>query len=191
MADYRKNRFSFDRKYYENLSKRPVEGSAVRKEEVEYEEDFYDDSQLFTEEYSEQDFASTSPYKKRKNRFEFAPDAGSRQAVKYKKKYNFSFIKLFMLAVVIGAIVHSGATYIQARDGIVKANAAINAAKKELTDIQNYNKSLMGQLDVETDRNYIYTVAVSKLGMIYPKENDTVYYEKPGEGYVRQYFEIP
>ena len=41
------------------------------------------------------------------------------------------------------------------------------------------------------DRNYIYAVAVEKLGMRYPKENDIVYYEKSDEGYVRQYHDIP
>ena len=56
MAENRRNRFSFDRNYYENYNRGVVEGSAARKAEVEYEEDFYDDTQLFTEEYSEEDF---------------------------------------------------------------------------------------------------------------------------------------
>ena len=192
MAENRRNRFSFDRNYYENYNRGVVEGSAARKAEVEYEEDFYDDTQLFTEEYSEEDFRSTSPRKKeRKNRFEFNPNLRTETQVKYKKKYNFGFIKLFMIAVLSVAIVKCCYTYIEARADIIQANRAIATAKAELKDIRNINDSLLGQLDVETDRNYIYTIAVSKLNMIYPKENDTIYYEKPDEGYVRQYYEIP
>ena len=192
MAENRRNRFSFDRNYYENLGRKVVVGSAVRKDEVEYEEDFYDDTQLFTEEYSEEDFATTSPRKKeRRNRFEFNPDLRTETKVKYKKKYNFGFLNLFMIAVISIALVKCCYTYIEARADIIQSNRAIATAKAELKDIQNINDSLLGQLDVETDRNYIYTIAVSKLNMIYPKENDTIYYEMPEEGYVRQFYDIP
>ncbi|MBR4776917.1 MAG: hypothetical protein IK007_04810, partial [Lachnospiraceae bacterium] len=81
--------------------------------------------------------------------------------------------------------------YIEVRADIIQANKKISAAQNELKDIQNKNNALMGKLDVEMDRNYIYAVAVEKLGMRYPKENDIVYYEKSDEGYVRQYHDIP
>ena len=194
MAEARRNKFSYDRSYYENLKRGAVDGSVAKKYDVkeDYEEDFFEDTELFTEEYSEYDFESTSPKKREYERIrEVGRSTETRTRVKLRKKYNFGFIELLMLIVALGAMVRACYGYIEARADITQANKKINAAKQELQDVQNINASLMGQLDVEVDRNYIYTVAVSKLNMIYPKENDTIYYEKPEDGYVRQYHEIP
>ena len=194
MAEAKRNKFTYDRNYYENLSRGPVEGSVAKQYDVkeEYEEDFFEDSELFTEEYSEYDFETTSPRKIERERVrETERFVETRSKVKLKKKYNFGFIELLMLIIALGALVRACYGYIEARADIIQANKRITSAKQELKDIQNINNSLMGQLDVEVDRNYIYTVAVSKLNMIYPKENNTIYYEKPEDGYVRQYHEIP
>ena len=193
MAEMRKNKFSYDRNYYENVRTAQVVGSAAKKLEAqeEYEEDFFEDSELFTEEYSEHDFESTSPRKKAEPIRDIRPSARPNERVKIKKKYNFGFIELLMLVVALVAVVHAVYGYIETKAAITQANKNIQAAKQELTDIQNKNEALIRNLDVETDRNYIYTVAVSKLNMIYPKENDTIYYETPSDGYVRQYHEIP
>ena len=193
MAEMRKNKFSYDRNYYENVRTAQVVGSAAKKLDAqeEYEEDFFEDSELFTEEYSEHDFESTSPRKKAEPIRDIRPSARPNERVKIKKKYNFGFIELLMLVVALVAVVHAVYGYIETKAAITQANKNIQAAKQELTDIQNKNEALIRNLDVEKDRNYIYTVAVSKLNMIYPKENDTIYYETPSDGYVRQYHEIP
>lgn len=192
MAEMRKNKFSYDRNYYENVRTGQVEGSAAKKMDValEYEEDFYEDPALFTEEYTERDFESTSP-RKRQEKIRNIQQEAPYERVKVKKKYNFGFIELLMLVVALVAVVNAVYGYIETKASITQANKTIQAAKQELTDIQNKNEALVRNLDVETDRNYIYTVAVSKLNMIYPKENDTVYYEAPTAGYVRQYHDIP
>ena len=195
MAELRRNKFSYDRNYYENVRTGEVVGSVARKIDVEeeYEEDFFKDSEVFTEDYSEIDFESTSPRKKQERIREVynTPRTAQNVKVKVKKKYNFGFIELLMLVVAMVALVNACYGYLETRADIIQANKRIQAAKNELQDIKNTNDSLVGMLDVETDRNYIYTVAVSKLNMIYPKENDTVYYEEPTAGYVRQYHEIP
>ena len=193
MAEMRKNKFSYDRNYYENVRTAQVVGSAAKKLDAqeEYEEDFFEDSELFTEDYSEHDFESTSPRKKAEPIRDIRPSARPNERVKIKKKYNFGFIELLMLVVALVAVVHAVYGYIETKAAITQANKNIQAAKQELTDIQNKNEALIRNLDVETDRNYIYTVAVSKLNMIYPKENDTIYYETSSDGYVRQYHEIP
>ena len=195
MAEIRRNKFSYDRNYYENMKSGQVVGSVAKKIEVaeEYEEDFFKDSELFTEEYTEHDFESTSPRKRKEKVREIQTAARPevRVRTKLKKRYNFGIIELLMIVIAVGALVHASYGYIEARQSITQANKDIAAAKQQLIDIQNTNDSLVGALDVETDRNYIYTVAVSKLNMIYPKENDTIYYDVPQNGYVRQYHEIP
>ncbi|MBR4343828.1 MAG: hypothetical protein IKP88_14225 [Lachnospiraceae bacterium] len=194
MAEARRNKFSYDRNYYEHTGSAPVKETAYDlHDETEYEVDFLEDGSIFEEEYTELDFEGTSPKVRRVRVNPIKSVPGQREVTKekVKRKYNFSFLTIMMLAVSLVALVGASYRYIETRAEVIQANKRITAAKTELKDIQNINSTLKSQLDVETDRNYIYTFAVSKLKMIYPKENDTVYYEKPEEGYVRQYKEIP
>ena len=192
MAEERRNKFTYDRNYYENMRKTPVEGSTARKyDAAEYEEDFFEDEEAFAEEYTERDFESTSPRRRRAaaTRIYEAPEVRVKE--KIERQYNFNKIFVLAMAVLLVSLVVASYNYIETRAEVIQANKRINSAQTELKDIQNINEALKRQLDVETDRNYIYTVAVSKLGMIYPKENNTVYYDNPAEGYVRQYTNIP
>ena len=193
MAEMRRNKFSYDRSYYENGGNHTVEGSSAKAYDVamEYQEDFLDDPELFSEEYTEADFESTSPRKVRREqqRVEVAPRRKVKEKVK--RKYNFNALTIMMVVFSLVLLVGSCYMYIEARAEVIQADKRVAAAKSELKDIQNINDSLRSQLDVETDRNYIYTVAVSKLNMVYPKEADKIVYEKPTDGYVKQYQEIP
>ena len=192
MAEGRRNKFTYDRNYYENMRKAPVEGSTAKKyDAVEYEEDFFEDEEVFTEEYTEYDFEGTSPRKRRTAGTRVYGVPAGRVKEKVERQYNFNALFVLAMAVLLVSLVVASYNYIETRAEVIQANKRINSAKTELKDIQNVNEALMKQLDVETDRNYIYTVAVSKLGMIYPKENNTIYYDKPAEGYVRQYKNIP
>lgn len=190
MAEIRRNKFSYDRNYYENMKKIPVEGTAARA----YDEDVEDFPDEYTEEYTEADFEGTSPKKRRvevhparRPRTQVKPQA----EVKLKKRYSFDLVLVTALLAMIVFLVGSCYRYIALREEVIQASKKIVAAKTELEDVNNLNSAFMKRLDVETDRNYIYSVAVSKLNMIYPKENNTVYYERPDEGYVRQYKAIP
>lgn len=192
MAEIRKNKFTYDRNYYENMDRVHVAGTAAKDlNAIEYEEDFFENGEAFDEEYSEYDF-ETSPKKREKVKPEIytEPRRGSRKE-KVKVLYKFRLFTLLMTVVSLGALVLASYRYIEVRAEITQANKKIEVAKTELKDIQNKNSALMSQLDVEMDRNYIYAMAVGKLGMKYPKENDIIYYTKADEGYVRQYHDIP
>ena len=195
MAESRRNKYSYDRNYYETIRKAPTEGSAARSLDIEeIEEDFSEDPEVSYEEYTEKDFETTSPRKKKREYRPVehtAPRTKQQTKVKVKVKYNFGFVSIMMILISLVALTVACYRYIEARADITQANKKIAAAKNELQDIKNINMSLTSRLDVEADRNYIYTVAVSKLNMVYPKENNTIYYEKPVQGYVRQYQEIP
>lgn len=191
MAEIRKNKFTYDRNYYENMDKVHVAGTAAKDlNAMEYEEDFFENGEAFDEEYSEYDF-ETSPKKREtvKPEIYMEPRRGKKEKVKV--LYKFRLFTLLMTVVSLGALVLASYRYIEVRAEITQANKKIEVAKTELKDIRNKNSALMSQLDVEMDRNYIYAMAVGKLGMKYPKENDIIYYTKADEGYVRQYHDIP
>ncbi|MBQ5932394.1 MAG: hypothetical protein IJL55_01630 [Lachnospiraceae bacterium] len=191
MAEIRKNKFTYDRNYYENMDKVHVAGTAAKDlNAMEYEEDFFENGEAFDEEYSEYDF-ETSPKKRETVKPEIYTEPRHGKKEKVKVLYKFRLFTLLMTVVSLGALVLASYRYIEVRAEITQANKKIEVAKTELKDIQNKNSALMSQLDVEMDRNYIYAMAVGKLGMKYPKENDIIYYTKADEGYVRQYHDIP
>ena len=41
------------------------------------------------------------------------------------------------------------------------------------------------------DLKHIYEVATGELGMVYPSDDQILYYDKTESGYVRQYEDIP
>ena len=191
MAEAKRNKFTYDRNYYENMDKVHVAGTAAKDlNTIEYEEDFFENGEAFDEEYSEYDF-ETSPKKRETAKPVVYTEPRRAGKEKVKVLYKFRLFTLLMTVISLGALVLASYRYIEVRAEITQANKKIEVAKTELKDIQNQNSALMSQLDVEMDRNYIYAMAVGKLGMKYPKENDIIYYTKADEGYVRQYHEIP
>ena len=104
MADVKKNKFTYDRNYYENMSKH-VSGTAAKAlDALEYEEDFFEDGEIFDEEYSEYDF-ETSPKKKEPVRPAIQVTPGRHKKEKVKVRYKFNIVTLMMIVVSIVALV--------------------------------------------------------------------------------------
>ena len=41
------------------------------------------------------------------------------------------------------------------------------------------------------DLDYVYSIAVNELGMVYPNNNEVITFEAADDSYVRQYADIP
>lgn len=188
MATGRQNKFAYDRRYYESRYSSAVEGNAARQlAEEEYEEEYYTDEELYDEEYEEEDFYGVAPETTPQQQNE--AETGRRVVIK--KKYNFNFITTVMLVIAVCALLYNAYQYLAVQSQINVMTKQLSVAKAELEDVTAINASLKNRLDVDVDRNMIYSLAVSKFNMQYPNENQTVYYEKPDSGYVRQYQKIP
>lgn len=182
----RKNKFSYNRNYYEQRYASAIEGNAARQLETEFEEEYYSDEE-FDEEYEAEDFYGVAP--------EYAPQTRPEQEYEYnikiKRKYNIRLVSAMILVLSVCALLYSSVKYLELHSVINQKEHQVTAAKTELNDLLSLNESLKTKLDVEVDRNYIYSVAVSRFNMQYPNSNQTVYYEKPDGGHVRQYQNIP
>lgn len=178
------NKFAYDKNYYERRYSASIEGNAARQLEEEYEEEYYSDEELYDEEYEEADFGIEPEY-------EYETEAETEQKVKIKRKYNFNAIAVMFMMISVVGLMYASFGFLAARSSISQATKALATAKSELADAEAINASLRNQLDVDVDRNYIYTVAVEKLNMTYPTNGQTVFYERPDEGYVRQFQSIP
>lgn len=99
---------------------------------------------------------------------------------------------MFLLAVTICATVYLCISYLMVQSDITQLDKSISALEKKITNVSKENDAVQAVLDNEiTDLDYIYQIAVGVLGMVYPNNNEVVYYEQEDTGYFRQYHDIP
>lgn len=191
-----KNKYAFDRDYYENLAKTvSFDGNAARKldavqnemNDSAYEYDEYDDTEAY-EEYEEyvtvQDPESSEAVEQTS-----AEQQSVKEDVIRKTRYvvKTDFFRLVIVTCVFGALVSSAIYMLMLQSKVVQTKKQITSSEKILSDALALNSSLSAQLDTNVDRNYIYNVAVGRLGMVYPDNNRVTTYEVADSDHVRQY----
>ena len=187
------NKYAYNRNYYSNLNRgNAFNGNAARKLAVvpdEYEED----EELMFEAEPEYEQPEREERSRRNARPERRPEYEQQKAPKTKVRYRVKvgLLPVMVFAVAIAALLSSAFGYLEVQSKINQADKQIRIAQTKLADVEALNASLSSALDTEIDRNYIYTVAVARLGMVYPDKNQVVYYEPAEEGYVRQLSAIP
>ncbi len=186
------NKYAYNRNYYSNVSRSTAfNGNAARQLSVVPDE--FEDDYLYEEEEDEiliperEERRPARP--ERKNRYEEQIQRSPKVKTRYKIK--ISLLPVLVFAIAITALLSSAFKYLEVQSDIIQTDKQIKAAETKLADVEALNASLSAALDTEIDRNYIYTVAVAKLGMVYPDNNQVVYYEPAEEGYVRQLAAIP
>ncbi len=186
------NKYAYNRNYYSNLNRgNAFNGNAARQLAVVPDE-YDEDEELMFEaepeyEYPEREERISRPERRQDRRRE--TQTAPRTKVKYRVKVGLLPVMVF--AVAIAALLSSAFGYLEVQSKINQAEKQIRIAQAKLDDVEALNASLSSALDTEIDRNYIYTVAVARLGMVYPDKNQVVYYEPAEEGYVRQLSAIP
>lgn len=122
------------------------------------------------------------------------PNQPKRQPAKRtrrKYKQGIDFFTMSFLTVALLLTVYVCIAYLQDQSTIREINKEIIALENELSNTRDANNFTATTLDQAIDFDYIYEVAVGKLGMVFPNENQTIRYKKPDHDYVRQYQEIP
>lgn len=104
-----------------------------------------------------------------------------------KTSAKMSAVKVLVAIALIVAFVWKAFNLLETKSDINQLDKQIKNAKICLEDVNSVNESLMCSLDINHDRNYIYNVAVGKLGMVYPKDNKVVYYSNADSSHVIQY----
>ncbi|MCR5685423.1 MAG: septum formation initiator family protein [Lachnospiraceae bacterium] len=190
-------KYAYNRNYYENLRSRSVyEGNAVRKLDTATElyDEEYEDEQEYEKEYADPqplrrgNLKNSGEWSRERSR-ETGEAAEPRARLKWKIDINLGYT-LTMVAAVCALLVTSF-LMLETRSDIIQTEKKISIAKNELADVTALNESLKASLDTQMDRNYIYSMAVGRLGMVYPNDNEKVTYEPADGGYVRQMSQIP
>ena len=82
--------------------------------------------------------------------------------------------------------------YLTIQAQIVDAKQKIYVTRSSVASLQKENNIQESMLENEAvDLEYVYQVAVGYLGMVYPNNNEVIYYSNEAEGYYRQYQDIP
>ena len=66
-----------------------------------------------------------------------------------------------------------------------------NLTETELSQIKEDNNAYESQVTSDVDLNTIKKLAIGRLGMNYPKDDQKKTYTMPSNSYVRQYQEVP
>lgn len=115
-----------------------------------------------------------------------------RQRRKPKVGHGIDFISMVLLVSAMIATLFVCIEYLQVQSDIVQLNKAVNATENQISAANKENNALEAVINAAaSDLEYIYQVAVGTLGMVYPNNNEVVYYEQNEEGYFRQYQDIP
>lgn len=110
-----------------------------------------------------------------------------------KGRYNISvdFISAAILTLGLILIVASALSYLMLSSSISEKERGVSQLKSELAELKSENDQSYSVVDSSVDIGYVYDVAVGELGMVFPSDEQVVYYDYQEEGYVRQYSDIP
>ena len=89
------------------------------------------------------------------------------------------------LAVVSVAVLFCCVNYLQLKSELT------GKIKTELSQIKEDNNAYESQVTSDVDLNTIKKLAIGRLGMNYPKDDQKKTYTMPSNSYVRQYQEVP
>ena len=186
----KKNKFSFDAKYYESFYHKAYNGNSAKK--LDSLDDYIDNYEEDEDDYDEFD-EGESDYSVPSQHYEKHPERKSEEEpkIKVRRKTDIDFFYMITMVLALVILLASAFKMLETKSDITQTDKKIAAAKNELKDVTALNESLKATLDTQIDRNYIYSVAVGKLGMVYPNKNKVLYYEPADGGYVRQLSDIP
>ena len=101
-------------------------------------------------------------------------------------------ISMLLLTVAIVTTLILCVNYLRVQSEVLQLNKSVSALENKITSAKKENDALEASLENQMiDLEYVYEIAVGTLGMVYPNNNEVIYYNNDSEGYFRQYQDIP
>lgn len=95
------------------------------------------------------------------------------------------------LAVVSAAILFFCIHYIQLKSQITASMKNVAALEAELSELKEDNDAYYSQVTSNVDLTRIKKIAITRLGMKYPSDDQVMTYTTAPSSYVRQYQDVP
>ncbi|MDO4276169.1 MAG: hypothetical protein Q4D16_21075 [Eubacteriales bacterium] len=116
----------------------------------------------------------------------------SKQAVKNRQKaMTMSRGFVVFLAAVSVAILFFCINYLQLKSEITGRMKTAATLEAELTQLKEDNDAYYSQVTSNVDLRTIKKIAIGRLGMKYPSDEQVMTYRTEGNSYVRQYQDVP
>lgn len=130
---------------------------------------------------------------KKKNHIKaYVPETDVEAAHKPRVGRGIDFFSMILLSGAIVACVYFCFNYLQTRADIIQLEKSVNRLESTLKNAERDNEAFKLSLEAEApDLNYVFETAVGKLGMVFPDNNEVIYYNVNEGGYFRQYGDIP
>lgn len=124
------------------------------------------------------------------------PSASSRQLSREtqrnrEKAMSMSRGFVIFLAIVSVAVLFVCVHYLQLKSELTAKMKAVAAMESQLTELKEDNDAYESQVTSNVDLNAIKAIAMGRLGMRYPSDDQKMTYETSQSSYVRQYQDIP
>lgn len=101
-------------------------------------------------------------------------------------------VSMVLLLATIALTFYMCITYLMVQSDLTQLDKSIERIEAEISSVSKENDAMEAVLDSEVaDLEYIYQMAVGALGMVYPNNNEVIYYDYQDTGYFRQYQDIP
>lgn len=98
---------------------------------------------------------------------------------------------LILLLVATVLMLLTCVDYLQVYSDITNHRNNIEKMEDQLQTLRSDNAALEAQINTSLNLEHVKYVAMGELGMVYPEEEQLIYYEKTESGYVRQNEDIP
>ncbi|MBU5480423.1 hypothetical protein [Blautia sp. MSJ-19] len=95
------------------------------------------------------------------------------------------------LAVVSVAVLFCCVNYLQLKSELTGKMKTVASLESELSQIKEENNAYESQVTSDVDLNTIKKLAIGRLGMNYPTDDQKKTYSMPSNSYVRQYQDVP
>lgn len=95
------------------------------------------------------------------------------------------------LIVISVAILYSGLGYLQLRAELTSITRENSSLERELSQLREENSAYYNYVTSQVDFGEIKKIAIGRLGMKYPTEEQTMTYETSGGSFLKQYHDVP
>ena len=109
-----------------------------------------------------------------------------RSELKKEKKMSMGFLYVAFLGLAVCVLVGSLVSYLKLQSDITSMVDSISKNEKILNNLTLENDDEYSKIVNAVDYDYIRTVAIEELGMVYASEDQIVTYEREYSDYVRQ-----
>ena len=98
---------------------------------------------------------------------------------------------VIFLAVISAAVLFVCVNYLQLRAEVTGRIKNVAVLETELSELRAENDAYESQVNSGTDLNRIKKIAIGRLGMNYPRDDQKKTYSMSNNSYVRQYQDVP